>query len=33
MMDSALAVFTINECFELVDKLRTYYNEALKQVE
>jgi Rgg/GadR/MutR family transcriptional activator len=33
MMDSALAVFTINECFELVDKLRVYYNEALKQVE
>ncbi|MDR1473225.1 MAG: hypothetical protein LBI41_01475 [Lactobacillales bacterium] len=32
MMDSAIAVFTINECFEVVDKLRTYYNEVLKQV-
>ncbi|MDR1473206.1 MAG: hypothetical protein LBI41_01380 [Lactobacillales bacterium] len=31
-MDHAIAVFTINECFEVVDKLRTYYNEALKQV-
>jgi Rgg/GadR/MutR family transcriptional activator len=30
VMDSALAVFTINECFEVVDKLRVYYNEALK---
>jgi Rgg/GadR/MutR family transcriptional activator len=33
MMDSALVVFNISECFEVVDKLRTYYNEALKQVE
>jgi Rgg/GadR/MutR family transcriptional activator len=32
MMDSALVVFNISECFELVDKLRTYYNEALKLV-
>jgi Rgg/GadR/MutR family transcriptional activator len=31
-MDHAIAVFTINECFEVVEKLRTYYNEALKQV-
>ncbi|MDR1473218.1 MAG: hypothetical protein LBI41_01440, partial [Lactobacillales bacterium] len=32
-MSHAIGIFAVNECFEVVDKLRTYYNEALKQVE
>ncbi|MDR1474057.1 MAG: hypothetical protein LBI41_05900 [Lactobacillales bacterium] len=32
-MDHAIGIFSVNECFELANKLRTYYNEALKQVE
>jgi Rgg/GadR/MutR family transcriptional activator len=32
-MSHAIGVFAVNECFEVVDKLRAYYDEALKQVE
>ncbi|MDR0615121.1 MAG: hypothetical protein LBF82_04110 [Lactobacillales bacterium] len=31
-MNHAIGIFSVNECFELVDKLRVYYNEALEQV-
>jgi hypothetical protein len=32
-MSHAIGIFAANECFELVDKLRGYYDGALKQVE